>query len=496
MRILITGATGYIGGRLVTPLVEAGHAVRCLTRDAKRVVGRFDPSVEIVEGDVADERALDEALRGCDAAYYMVHSMGSTKSFAEADRAAALAFSTAARRQGVKRILYLGGLGAGGDSLSTHLRSRQEVGEILRSSGVQTLEFRAAQIIGSGSISFEMVRYLTERLPIMIAPRWVVTRCQPIAIDDVLAYLVAGLTIKTAGSKVYEIGGSDVLTYRDMMLRYGKLRGLNPVILIVPFFTPRLSSYWVHLITPIPARMAQPLILGLHNEVVVRDPVALRDFPAIRPMGYDAAVRLAFDRQCRAGSETSWFDAFDIRTLPGDFAGIKEGVLIDRRERDASASATRIALVFSSLGGARGWLTSNWLWRLRGAMDRLVGGVGLRRGRRDARDLRVGDALDFWRVDAYEPGRLLRLRAEMKLPGRAWLQFEAEPNAGGARFRQTAFFEPRGLFGYFYWYAVAPFHELVFGGMARAIVRAAEAGTGNTALAIARRAFEDGKRAK
>lgn len=311
----------------------------------------------------------------------------------------------------------------------------------------------------------------------MIAPRWVVTRCQPIAVRDVLAYLVAGLTTGIAGSKVYEIGGSEVLTYRDMMLRYGKLRGLNPVILIVPFFTPRLSSYWVHLITPIPARLAQPLIQGLYNEVVVRDPVALRDFPAICPMGYDEAVRLAFERQRSAGSQTSWFDAFDIRTLPGDFAGIKEGVLIDRRERDSSAGAAQIAAVFSSLGGARGWLTGNWLWRIRGEMDRWIGGVGLRRGRRDAKDLRVGDALDFWRVDAYEPGRLLRLRAEMKLPGRAWLQFEAEPNAGGARLRQTAFFEPRGLFGYVYWYAVAPFHELVFGRMARAIVRAAEAGT-------------------
>lgn len=478
MKILVTGATGYIGGRLVPCLVEAGHSVRCLARNAQRLQGRF-AAAEIVEGDVTDPPSLDRALAGVDVAYYLIHSMGGARDFGAADRDAARAFGDCARRAGVNRIIYLGGLGDDEAQLSKHLRSRHEVGTLLRESGVPTTEFRAAIIIGSGSVSFEMMRYLTERLPVMIAPKWSLSNCQPIAIRDVLAYLVAALDRTDAQSRVYEIGGSDVLSYRDMMYEYARIRNLKRKIFVVPFFTPKLSSYWVHLVTPISAGIAQPLILGLHNEVVVRDPAARRDFPEIVPAGFETAVQRALDRYRTVGPETTWFDAFDVRRLPREFAGVREGVLIDRRERETAAAPAAVASVFASLGGKRGWLYGDALWRLRGMMDLAVGGVGLRRGRRSPTELRLGDAVDFWRVDAYEPGRLLRLRAEMKLPGKAWLQFEVEPEGNGvARFTQTAFFEPRGLFGYLYWYGVAAFHGLIFGNMATRIVRLAETMSG------------------
>lgn len=473
MRVLVTGATGYIGGRLVPRLRKRGYDVRCFSRAAGRLRGRFDDGVDTVEGDIKDKASLTRAMQGCDAAFYLIHSMATAKAFADADREAARRFGEAARTAGIATIIYLGGLGNDQDTLSTHLRSRHEVGDVLRASGVRVIEFRAAQIVGSGSISFEMTRYLTERLPVMIAPKWVDTRCQPIGINDVLAYLIAALELRANADRIYEIGGPDVLTYREMMLRYAAIRDLRRRIIIVPFFTPQLSSYWVHLVTPISARLAQPLIRGLYNEVIVRDRAAFHDFPQIVPAGFDDAVRSALDRS--AGAQTTWFDAFDLHALPKDFAGVKEGMLIDMRVRHVAAPPDRVAAVFSSLGGVRGWLSSNALWRFRGWLDRLAGGVGLRRGRRSPSELRAGDALDFWRVEAYEPGHLLRLRAEMKLPGRAWLQFEAEPEgSGAATLRQTAFFEPRGLGGFLYWYGVALFHAWVFGGMATRIAREAE----------------------
>ncbi len=479
MKILVTGATGYIGGRLVPLLSASGHQVRCFARNPERLIGRF-VGAEIAEGDLNDSASLKMACAGIDTAFYLVHGMSDSADFSEIDRTAALAFGAAARDAGVRRIVYLGGLGGADDPrLSAHLASRHEVGDVLRTSGVPVIEFRAAMIIGSGSVSFEMMRYLTERLPVMIAPRWSMSRCQPIAIRDVLAYLIAALALPGSNSRIYEIGGADVLPYRDMMLRYAHLRGLRRSIFVVPFLTPRLSSYWVHLVTPISARIAQPLILGLRNEVVVRDRSAQLDFPDIAPMGFDDAVSRALDRYATVGPETTWFDAFDARRLPAAFTGLREGMLIDHREYRTKASPRAVAAVFQSLGGEKGWLFGDALWRLRGWMDWAIGGVGLRRGRRSQSELRLGDAVDFWRVDALEPDHLLRLRAEMKLPGRAWLEFEVERcDATTSRFVQTAFFEPRGLFGYLYWYAVAIFHEFIFANMAKRIVLAAEGPSG------------------
>ena len=477
MRVLVTGATGYIGGRLVPRLVEAGHTVRAFARDSTRLHGRFE-GAEIFEGDVSDRDSIRRAMRDVDAVYYLIHSMDRGRAdFAAADREVAASFADAARASHVGRIVYLGGLGVEGTTLSTHLRSRQEVGEVLRRSGIPVTEFRAAMIVGSGSVSFEMMRYLTERLPVMVAPKWVSTPCQPIAVRDVLAYLVAaiGRPEVASGDAIYEIGGADVLSYKAMMMQYAAIRSLRRKLVVIPLFTPRLSSGWVHLVTPIPSSIGRPLIDGLRSPVVVRDDRALRAFPTIRPVGFEEAVRRALDRYSTVGPETTWFDAYDVRRLPGNFTGSTEGMLIDRRERVTSASPAAVFSVFTTLGGQRGWLYADNLWALRGSIDRLIGGIGIRRGRRSAVDLRVGDAVDFWRVEAYDVDRLLRLRAEMRLPGYAWLQFETSVREDGrTSLRQTAFFDPRGVFGYLYWYGVLPFHGPIFGNMASRIVREAE----------------------
>lgn len=475
MRVLVTGATGYIGGLLVPALLNDGHEVRCVARLPERLAGRF-AGVDVVRGDVFDAPSMLAAMDGIEIAYYLIHSMTADRQdFSQSDREAAATFGVAAHEAGVKRIIFLGGLGIDGTTLSPHLRSRHEVGEILRYGGVLVTEFRAAIIVGSGSISFEMIRYLTERLPVMVAPKWVSTRCQPIAVHDVIRYLVDALKRPENASTIYEIGGADVMTYREMMMRYASVRGLSRHMLVVPFLTPRLSSYWIHLVTPIPASIARPLVEGLTNEVIVKNDGARRAFPEIVPSGYDDALRVALDRSLSTEQATTWFDAYDIRTLPGEFSGLTQGMLIDRRERQTRADPAQVSAVYSSLGGKRGWLYGDFLWQLRGAMDRLAGGVGTRRGRRSATELRVGDAVDFWRVERYRPPALLRLRAEMKLPGVAWLQFESAPNrTGGTTLRQTAFFEPRGLFGYLYWYMVLPFHEFIFGNMVRRIVEEAE----------------------
>jgi hypothetical protein len=368
----------------------------------------------------------------------------------------------------VKRIIYLGGLGDPRADLSQHLRSRQETGLALREAGVPVTEFRAAVIVGSGSLSFEMIRYLTERLPLMICPRWVFTRVQPIAIQNVLDYLIAALESPETAGRIFEIGGRDILTYAEMMTGYARARGLKRWLIAVPVLTPRLSSYWVHLITPIPARIAQPLIRGLGNEVIVRDETARQLFPSIALLDYETAVRQALEQMETRGVETAWSDA--LISSQGNKSPValltSEGMIMERRQRTVTAPADAVYRSFAGLGGKRGWLYMDWAWKLRGMTDRLCGGVGMRRGRRDPDDLRVGDALDFWRVEVVEPGRLVRLRAEMKVPGRAWLEFRALPQPDGQTLlSQTSFFEPKGLLGLLYWYVLYPMHSLIFSGL-------------------------------
>lgn len=478
MLILVTGATGYVGGRLVPRLLDAGHRVRCLVRDPTRLQGRpWFEQVELATGDVLQPGSLAPAMAGVEVVYYLVHSMGHGGDFPERDLEAARNSAAAARAAGVQRIIYLGGLGDPAAELSPHLRSRQETGAALGEAGLPVTEFRAAVIVGSGSLSFEMVRYLTERLPVMICPRWVFTRIQPIAIRNVLDYLVAALACSDSAGRTIEIGGRDVLTYAGMMTGYARVRGLKRRLLTVPVLTPWLSSYWVHLITPIPATIARPLIKGLGNEVVVRDDTARRLFPGIEPLDYETAVRLALDKMETHAVETAWSDALTSSQggRPPPVALISsEGMIIERRQRVVRAPEEAVYRSFTGLGGRRGWLYMDWAWQARGMVDRLCGGVGMRRGRRDADTLRVGDALDFWRVEAVESGRMIRLRAEMKVPGRAWLQFHVSPGPeGAARLTQTAFFAPKGLGGLLYWYTLYPVHALIFSGLIRKVAERA-----------------------
>ncbi|MEW5979268.1 MAG: SDR family oxidoreductase [Acidobacteriota bacterium] len=478
MRLLLSGVTGYIGSRLLTRLTSRGHEVVCLVRDLARVPAQTSPAVRFVQGDVLQSDGLQEAMKGVQAAYYLIHSMNAGAEFEKRDRLAARNFAEAARQAGVERVMYLGGLGAPESRLSRHLKSRQETGDLLREFGPPVTEFRAAIIVGSGSVSFEMIRYLTERIPIMICPSWVKTRCQPIAIRDVLSYLVAALEQPESIGQVIDIGGATIETYGSMMLTYAELRGLRRYLLHVPFLTPKLSSYWVDLVTPIPASICRPLIQGLKNEVICLNDRARELFPSIHPMEYREAVRLALQRLSAGTLESVWsgsFSSTEDRTPPQVRLLTTEGMVIEVRESIVEASGQTLFQVFSQVGGERGWFYGDWLWRVRAGLDRLLGGVGMRRGRRDPRVLRPGDPVDFWRVEAVEPDRLIRLRAEMKLPGRAWLQFESLSGQDRpTRFRSTAYFEPRGLAGHLYWWALYPLHMLIFAGLNRNIAWAAE----------------------
>lgn len=478
-RVLLTGATGYIGGRLAPLLLAGGHSVRCLVRDTARLRDRpWASQVEIVEGDVLAPATLAVALQGVETAYYLIHAMAAGRDFRAHDLQAARAFGRAAAAAGVRRIVYLGGLGDPSADLSEHLRSRQETGSALAEAGVPVTEFRAAVVVGAGSLGFEMIRYLTERLPVMICPRWVYTRVQPIAVDDALAYLVAALELPPENSRVVEIGGADVRTYGSMMTGYAAVRGLHRRLVPVPVLTPLLSSYWVHFVTPIPDDIARPLIEGLRSEVVVRDDAAGRLFAAIRPVDYETAVRRALQTLDEGRVETAWSDA--LGSSQGDERPVvlatAAGFLLERRDFEVQAPPERVFAVVCGIGGRRGYPFWNWSWRLRGGLDRLVGGVGLRRGRRDPDALRIGDVLDFWRVEELVPDRLLRLRAEMRTAGGAWLQFECEPRgAGRTRLVQTAYFAPRGLAGLLYWYGLYPVHKVIFSGTIRSLAEAAEA---------------------
>ncbi len=481
-RVLVTGATGYIGGRLVPRLIARGELLRCVARDPERLAGRDWSGVEIVRGDLADPGCLPSVLADVGTAYYLVHSMAEGEAFRERDRAMARSFGEAAAAAGVGRIIYLGGLGRTEDVRSRHLVSRQEVGRTLALAGVPVVEFRAAVIVGSGSASFEMIRHLVERLPVMVTPRWVDTRCQPIGVRDVLDYLLETLDLPDAEG-IYEIGGRDVLSYREMMLHYARVRGLPRIIKALPVPRPQLSSRFVGLVTPIPRRIAHPLIQSLQTEVVVRDDRALHEFSVV-PIGYDQAVERALARLATDEVVTTWASSLASlgRGVPeGRQLSSHEGMLLEQHRTRVDAQPQRVFDEICALGGDEGWPAGNALWQLRGLMDRACGGVGMRRGRRHPRELLAGDPLDFWRVETIDAPHLLRLRAEMKLPGTAWLQFEVLPDdpgnggTGGARVEQTALYDPRGVLGYLYWYAVRPFHRFVFPGLLRAVKQRSEA---------------------
>jgi len=478
--VLVTGATGYIGGRLVPRLLEAGYPVRCLVRSPRKLSSRpwaNHPAVQIVDGSAENEADLVQTMRGCAVAYYLIHSMMAVgPDYRDHDRSLAGIFARAAERAGIKRIIYLGGLGETGDGLSEHLTSRREVEAALASASVPVTVLRAAMIIGSGSASFEILRYLVERLPIMVTPRWVKTECQPIAVRDVLHYLVACLKTPTTIGRTLDIGGADVLSYREIMQIMAEALGRRRRFIVpVPVLTPRLSSLWIRLVTPISHRIARPLTEGLRNRVVCRDTEALRLMPQ-HLLTVREAIDAALGKVATAQVETAWSDAGSI---PGDpeWAGGK--VFLDCRSTDVAAPVERVFRAFCRIGGDNGYYAADWLWRIRGILDRLVGGPGLRRGRRDPEKLAFGETLDFWRVTAIEENGMLELRAEMWLPGVATLTFETMPRAGDpqqSKLVQTARFKPRGLLGLVYWFAVAPLHGIVFSGMIRGIQRAAESG--------------------
>lgn len=470
--VVLTGATGYVGGRLLRRLEALNLRVRCLARRPEFLRPRIQPGTEIVGGDLLDPVSLAVALQGADTAYYLAHALGSSGAFEEEDRRAADNFGAAARLAGVRRIIYLGGLGDTREQLSAHLRSRHEVGDILRASGVPVIEFRASIILGSGSVSFELIRALVERLPVMITPRWVRVPAQPIAIDDVLSYLIAALDLPISASRTFEIGGADQVTYADLMKEYARQRGLTRLLIPVPVLTPRLSSLWLGLVTPVFARIGRKLIESIRHPTIVQDAAALDAFP-VRPVGVRQAIADALRNEDEELAQTRWSDALSSAGAIRSWFGVRFGSrLVDSRTVTVAAPAAEAFAPIQRIGGRRGWYCADWLWRLRGVLDLLVGGVGMRRGRRDPEKVRVGDTVDCWRVETVEPDHLLRLAAEMQLPGRAWLEFEVTESAGTSTIRQTAIFDPVGLLGRAYWYLVYPLHQYVFAGMLRGIARA------------------------
>lgn len=471
MHVLVTGATGYVGGRLVPLLLDAGHTVRVLSRDPRRVEDRsWASSVEVAKGDLTRRDTLDEALEGVDAAYYLVHSMCSGEDFAEKDRRAAHTFVEAAGH--LERVVYLGGLVPDvddGEVPSDHLASRAEVGEILRE-GLPTVEIRAGPIIGSGSASFEMVRYLTERLPAMVAPKWILNDVQPVAVADVLRYL--SLSLERPGAEGVVEVGADPLSFKRMMEVYAEVRGLSRVIVPVPVLAPKLAALWVGLVTPIPNCLAVPLVEGVVRPVLADRRRAHSLFPEVEPVDYRTAVERAVERTEEGKVVTRWSGAVGGGATY-EFED-REGVIREVRTRHSDATPETAFRAFASLGGETGWLVWNRAWALRGLLDQLVGGPGLRRGRRDPTRLQTGEAVDFWRVEEVRPPELLRLRAEMKVPGRAWLQWEARPEEDGTRIVQTAFFVPIGLPGVLYWYVLYPLHGLIFSDLVDAVARRAD----------------------
>jgi uncharacterized protein YbjT (DUF2867 family) len=479
----VTGATGYIGGRLVPELLAAGYRVRIMARDPQRLNDRpWSEQVEIVRADASDPLGVRRAFEGVDVAYYLIHGLG-TADFEQTDREMARTFATAARDAGVRRLVYLGGLkpDVPASELSAHLRSRDEVATEMLESGVPTAVLRAAVILGSGSVSFEMLRYLTERLPAMITPRWLKTRIQPISIRDVLRYLVGCATLPAEVSRSFDIGGPDVLTYQDMMQRYARVAGLRRRLIVpVPVLTPRLSSHWVGLVTPVPSSIARPLVESLGHEVVCGDD-DITDYvptPDDGLIGFDRAVELALQKVKDADVATRWSSASTPGApsdpLPTDPDWSGGSLYVDRRVRPVAASPEALWRIIEGIGGEHGWYSFPLAWGVRGLLDRAVGGVGLGRGRRDQNKVFVGETIDFWRVEERREPELLRLRAEMRVPGLAWLELGVGRDGDQTTYVQRALFHPRGLLGHLYWWSVAPFHGIVFGGMSRNIARAAE----------------------
>ncbi|OGR51375.1 MAG: hypothetical protein A2049_01570 [Elusimicrobia bacterium GWA2_62_23] len=474
--ILVTGPTGYIGGRLIPRLLAGGYRVRALARHPENLEGRpWTGSVDIYKGDVFCGAGLDEALKGADAAYYLIHSMADTADFEAFEEVSARNFARAAKAAGVKKVVYLGGLGGDAASLSHHLHSRHRVGEILRQAGLNVVEFRAAIIVGSGSISFEMIRYMAERLPFIPCARCMRdTLCQPLAIRDVLAYLAAAMGSRAADGKIVEVGGSAVHPYRELMSIYAETRGLRRVFFSCPFWSPALCARLVGLITPVPAVLAKPLLESLKNDVVCSSDDALRLFPEIKPLDYRTAVQYALMRVAENNVETSWTTAYEPHyAKPCSFIDT-EGLILQDHFITVEAQAESVFRVFSGIGGERGWFYAQWLWDPKAFQDRLIGGVGMRRGRRHPDTIHQGEVLDFWRVERVVEGRMLLLRAEMKLPGKGWLQFETKPqNETSSVLRMTAYFEPRGFLGNLYWYCLYPVHTFIFRGLLGEIRRRA-----------------------
>jgi uncharacterized protein YbjT (DUF2867 family) len=469
--ILLTGATGYVGSRLLKVLEGQNRKIRCMVRHPEYLKMHVGAQTEVVAGDVFNKQSLLEALQGVDVAYYLIHSMGSKHDFEKLDREGAKNFAEAAREVGVKRIIYLGGLGDSSDKLSSHLHSRQEVGEVLCSCGAQVIELRASIVLGSGSLSFEMIRALVERLPVMITPRWVSVVAQPIAISDLLKYLVAACDVKIENSRIFEIGGTDQLTYGDLMEEYARQRNLKRLTIPVPFLTPKLSSLWLGLVTPLYARVGRKLIDSIRHPTIVQDDSACQVFD-IKPKSVKEAIAEALRNEDKKFAQSRWSDSLSSAGSEKKWGGKRFGNrLIDRREIMVDHSPEDIFKVIQSIGGDTGWFYANWLWRLRGFIDLLFGGVGIRRGRRHPTQLAVGDAVDWWRVEAIEPDRLLNFKAEMKLPGRAWLEFKITPEGEKSMLSQAAIFDPAGLMGLIYWYSVYPLNGLVFNGMLKNIAK-------------------------